>query len=587
MKKQKTIAMLLAVSFLFITGCQKPTENVYSEYVENMEIEVDNTSESDSSESDPDNSFPSYNSDTVTSSETASDDEKKNIKILSVKDFGAVGDGKTDDGEAIAAAVKALYSYDEGSQLVFEKNKTYYVSGTTQNALNIVSLKGMTIDGNNSTILLDGTDKRTYLNLSECENVTVKSFNFDLKLRSHFVGTVIGTYNRDEVGDYIDIKADRDFGSYDKYTYSGFTFGLVADPEGRTSRDFLMLKSFKTIDKNARTYRFYLDFESSMVGGTKVNTEKLKLNDTVILPTPEIAHNVTECVRVHTNSNCTLKDINIWNAPCYMLSVRYNNGPITFENVNTIPAPDEKVNFCSWRDVYHCKTNSDKIIWRNCKSSGNHDDVINISSNIMYVSKVYKNNEVECVWQETNGSYGDPAPGSKVIVWDTDTGKLIGRTTLHRVVNSNTNHYVFKDNLRGIKEGENINITFESDSAPNSEIINCDFEGTFRFHGGPLTVKDSLITAARLWIESISNLEGPIPNNILFENCTFEKYKQYPTFLDIYSGHPRTDWQEGDYRLENIRFVNCKGISKSSFFENGNFDPNSPNYITVIPNLAN
>lgn len=89
-----------------------------------------------------------------------------------------------------------------------------------------------------------------------------------------------------------------------------------------------------------------------------------------------------------------------------------------------------------------------------------------------------------------------------------------------------------------------------------------------------------------MWIESISNLEGPIPNNIRFERCRFVAYNKYPVFLDISSSHPNpaTARKDGDYYLENIEFVNCKGLTKSVFVnQSNNFNPNSPDYIKVTP----
>lgn len=596
MKKQKAIVFLLStVLLLTASGCQKPTKNVYKEIYEEMEVDPTQVPGYTETVSDPeDNSSVSSDDDNdYVSSDHIDSSDKKPVKTLNVKDFGAKGDGVTDDGEAIATAVKALYNYGEGSKLVFEKNRTYYVSGNTQIALSLIELKGITVEGDNTTILLDGTNGRGYLEVRNCENVTVQGFNFDLKVRAHFVGTVIGTYNKDATGDYIDIKADRDFGNYDEYIYankegSNKNFGMVVYENGRTSRDYLMVYSMKALDKKAGTYRYYLDFKSTMVANTEGNAKSLKLNDKVMLPTPNLSHFDENSVYIHNNSNCTLKNINIWNSQSFVVSVRYNTGPITFDHVNTVPAPDEKVNFCSWRDTYHCKANSGKLVWKNCTGSGSYDDTFNICSSIMYVSKVYKNNEVECVWQETNGSYDrTPVPGDKVVIWDTATGKLIGRTTIHRVVSAETNHYVFKDNLKGMKSGENINIAFESHCAPNSEIIDCNFEGTMRFLAGPLTIKNTVFRAAKIWITSISNIEGPLPNNIVFENCTFDPYQNFPTFLDISSSHPELVWKAGDYRLENIKFTNCKGLTKSCFQNSDNFDPNSPNYITVIPNLAN
>ena len=49
--------------------------------------------------------------------------------VLYVKDFGAVGDGKTNDGDAIYAALTA--AAEQHATVKFEENKTDYVSSVT------------------------------------------------------------------------------------------------------------------------------------------------------------------------------------------------------------------------------------------------------------------------------------------------------------------------------------------------------------------------------------------------------------------------------------------------------------------------
>ena len=71
-----------------------------------------------------------------------------NRTVLYVKDFGAVGDGKTDDGTAIFNAVNA--AAEQHATLRFEENKTYYVASVPGGRLTPFTLNGahdMTIDG--------------------------------------------------------------------------------------------------------------------------------------------------------------------------------------------------------------------------------------------------------------------------------------------------------------------------------------------------------------------------------------------------------------------------------------------------------
>jgi hypothetical protein len=80
------------------------------------------------------------------------------LATVSVKQFGAVGDGVTDDTQAIRNAFLKL---DEGYQIKFEKNKTYIINGQITTTL-IVS-KSVFVDFNGSKIKL-GTPMKYFGN---------------------------------------------------------------------------------------------------------------------------------------------------------------------------------------------------------------------------------------------------------------------------------------------------------------------------------------------------------------------------------------------------------------------------------------
>lgn len=575
---KKIIPLLLVMCFLLVS-CQRATDDTYSIYTEKMWIEDPDYVSSDTDDlTNTDSGMD--NSTNGKSSGNSSDASKSDSKprILNVKDFGATGDGITDDGYAIIQACLELQNCAAGSQLIFESNKTYFVSdlkGLTDAALFLEGLNDVAVKGSNTTILLD-RDKR-YMYMQDSKNVTVQGFNFDLKERAHYVGTV-ESVNKEEHS--FEVVSDRDFGFSGEFTPARMFYGLKAG--SGTTRSYIFVAKLSTIDKKSLRYRIYGDISANSIG-TAANIENLNVGDKVILPTPNIGHYGDNMINIHGNTNIAFKDINVWNSREFVWVIRSNKEKITFDNVNVVPAPDENVCFSSWRDCFHCKDNSASLIWTNCTVKGNGDDMFNLSSSMMYVNKVFAANEVECYWPEQKGgSYGSVEPGTPIVIWDGDTGKLIGKTRLKKVVNEKNNRYQFTDNLPKLKSGSNIRFCFDSLSSQASKIVNCNLDGTLRFRRGPVTIENCNIRMITLWIEWEGNIEGPIPHDIAFNNCKFNVVGGSEAFR-INAFNPIVKWKEGLYRLENISFNNCTGLKKANFQNQLVFKEGSTDYVKFTP----
>lgn len=70
-----------------------------------------------------------------------------------VKDFGAKGDGKTDDGPAIRRALAAAIKASPGSKVIFEKKKYYLDKSEADHQLTISNVDGLQLIGNGAELL--------------------------------------------------------------------------------------------------------------------------------------------------------------------------------------------------------------------------------------------------------------------------------------------------------------------------------------------------------------------------------------------------------------------------------------------------
>lgn len=600
------------VLLLVSAACTPAKDAVYEVYEDYMYIDPE-TGEF----VDPDTFVPNIEEEEEEEVEEEVEEDENAVKApitINVADYGAKGDGVTDDAKAIYDACMALAQGGKGSKLVFGKNKTYYAADNGGVSSKVMILRSLAddvvIEGNGSTILADG--ELTYLSISGTKGLTFKELSFNRKTTAHFVGTVV--YKEEYVETNIDGKqtprgfveviADRDIGfSEEEYVPIGDAiFAFVPDSNLNGQRFYCYMEKLTTVNAAERRYRFYADVAKNQLG-TKNNFNKLEAGSKIIIPTPNVGHYLQDAVFIGSSSDLTMKDVNVHNIPRFGFHINGNTGKILFDNVDLVPAPNEPAVFVSWRDGFHCKSNREAITWKDCDAVGLGDDIINISANKMYVNKVYASkdtplidgkkypDQISCTFSQSSSGYGTVNVGDNIVIYDVDTGKLLANTTIKKVINEKENRYVLAEPIKGLKAGNNIKVYFDNHAAPNSQLINCNFEGTLRFRGAGGVATNCKLKLYAMMMYPEKNVEGPIPHDTIFRNCDFTGTRNLG--LRIYASDnglgfngANDVWSEGRYRLENIVFENCIGLT-ASMFENyvNNTNPNSVDYITITPAL--
>ena len=187
-------------------------------------------------------------------------------KVFNVKDYGAVGDGVTDDYNAVKKALDEAIAYDGTKILQFEKDATYLMATRpkNKNALDIQNAKNLTVQGENTTIVID-MDKRvnTYFNINACENVTVKGFNLKT-LKS--VYAIADVNSIDRANRTIEFTTDRSLEIDSTYYASiGDCFGLPYIGED-LNRMHLFFDEMEVVDASANRYRIQFRNEDNVDG---------------------------------------------------------------------------------------------------------------------------------------------------------------------------------------------------------------------------------------------------------------------------------------------------------------------------------
>lgn len=117
-----------------------------------------------------------------TASQTGSGDAAQGeTTVLKVEDYGAVGDGVTDCSEAFEDVLKAAREYQEKGPVVirFEKDASYYAERMVGKKIMfyIDDYKNLTLQGDNTTLIMNRDRIDTYVHIERSENVRWDGFN--------------------------------------------------------------------------------------------------------------------------------------------------------------------------------------------------------------------------------------------------------------------------------------------------------------------------------------------------------------------------------------------------------------------------
>ncbi len=437
----------------------------------------------------------------------------KTQTILHAADYGVKGDGKTDDGPAISKAVND--AIQKQATLKFDEGKTYRILSTSNAAARFTSpfafqeAEGVTIDGGRSLFLFK--PGINYLAINQSGNIKICNMRFDLVESIYLVGKV-----KSVSGSKVTFETDIE-PSKASFDYSDRVAFSIMYYEGTQHRPHQFINTMKKTGEKevAVTYR------SASHG--------YRQGDTVFLPNPGIGHCFSETVYVNSCYEAmTLQNIQIHAAPAFVSSYKNNDAEIYFDNIDLVPSPDQsrEIQMVSWRDGFHCKDNRRPFHWSNCENGNLFDDVFNISSTLGIVTKVENMAKISvCNYEFKQNGITVPfncRAGDVIDVYDPKTNTFCGTATV-REAETNPDQSVmltldYGEKLSGVKEG--FVVGNRETCAPGSTIKDCSFTGTFRLLRN-IRVEKTTFNQLCTWIKVEGGVEGPLPGDIDFIECTF------------------------------------------------------------------
>ena len=290
---------------------------------------------------------------------------------FNVADYGAVGDGKTDDGAAVRQALAAAIEAGSGAKLVFEKNVYRFARQPGDAILSLNGVSGITIEGNGAEII--GNPWNPFLGIVDSKDVTMRGFVLDCDPVSFTQGDIVevspgegsflwkiheGYANPVELGEQLKRKA---------WSRVGFTIEAKARRIKPGPIDFI--EDITEVDRAGRLLRIDLvadDFTHIAAG------------DRFVFGLHHGGHGAL--INVERSADIRLEDYTIHSGK-YGMNHTFsdNHGRVHVKGAKITFRPGSDRLVTSIRDGFHVKHNRIGPIIEDCLLEGMMDDSINIS----------------------------------------------------------------------------------------------------------------------------------------------------------------------------------------------------------------
>jgi len=325
---------------------------------------------------------------------TSGNQYPKITKVIRVKDYGAVGDGVTDDKNAVLKAFNAAMASKEPVRLEFEADKVYLVSEKMEDfAFFVVNdVENKEIDGQGSTLLLE-KPTNTVLEMNNSHNITFRNLNVKYKEHPSTQGKIVAVDSEDGTFDW-DIDEGMELPAYNDWiyhhntdgTYNGWWRGFVYEANEHRKHggngfnfDIGGIEHVKD-----RIYRVSLE-ENSVV-----KLPLLKIGERFVINNyGHKAYNLssqadgkfykqgaTTTMRILESGDITFDNFWLHGGPFMLYGITLATGKITFKNSGSKTSDGRLI--VNGSDGVHTTLCRGPIIMENCTFEDNMDDLVNL-----------------------------------------------------------------------------------------------------------------------------------------------------------------------------------------------------------------
>jgi len=406
-------------------------------------------------------------------------------RVFRVADYGAKGDGVTDDSAAIRSAITAAAQSGTPSTVLLEPRR-YRVSAENngQYCFGIKGARGLALMGvAGLTELISSSPRAGMIDFQSCSDVRLGGITIDYDPVPFVQGTITAV---DTERGAFELKVDEGYPEPHPELME-HKWGIVMDRRARCFKpgtpSVVAIRVFTALGD--RRWRL----ESDNPGAVKM----MAVGDAFAMRGGAEGHAVTL-------SKCdggSVEDVTIYAAPSLCMAFVQCEGDLAVRRVTVRPRPGTTRLLSGNADGIHCQMARKGPLVEDCHFEGMTDDGMNTYDRVRMVTEVISPTELR-VHQTF-----DMRPGDRIQVMDPVTGSVRGEAN---VLSVEDKHITFDKPIEGVRTSKNLlkgiismtdhldaDVVFNLSTCGAGYIVRNNYFGNFRGRGLILKGVDGLI----------------------------------------------------------------------------------------------